>query len=74
MPRNPPTARYMAQYDGDLSLIISCRDEPIPSIDCKLDFPYRGFAVELRFNHARLPKWRETVNSAIEFLKSKEYR
>jgi hypothetical protein len=70
----PTRTRYLAPYDGDLSLIVTCEDMAWPSIDCGLRFPYCGFAVELRFNHARLPKWRESVNRAIDFLKSKEYR
>jgi hypothetical protein len=74
VPAYPPMSRYMAPYDDNLPLIIECWDEPIPTINCELTFPYRGFGVELRFNHARLPKWRESVNSAIDFLKAKEYR
>jgi hypothetical protein len=74
IPGYPRTSRYLAPYDADISLIIRCQNEPIPSIDCDLRFPYRGFAVELRFNHARLAKWRENINRAIKFLNAKEYR
>jgi len=70
----PGLRRYIAPFDADLSLIITCWEEPSPGIDCELQFPFRGFGTELRFNHAQLPKWRAMVDGAIDFLKSKEYR
>jgi hypothetical protein len=75
VPDYPPgLRRYIAPYEGDLSLIIVCRDYPVPTIDCELQFPFRGFGATLNFYHEQLPKWRASVNNAIEFLKSKEYR
>jgi hypothetical protein len=66
--------RFIAPYDQNLYLTITCQDYPIPEIDCDLQFPFRSFSVSLRFNHGQLPKWREVVETAIDFLKSKEYR
>ncbi|MBV8826418.1 MAG: hypothetical protein JO220_15630 [Hyphomicrobiales bacterium] len=66
--------RYIAPFDQNLSLIITCRNDPIPSIDCEVQFPFRGFGAELNFNHEQLPKWRAMVDGAIDFLKSKEHR
>jgi hypothetical protein len=70
----PGLRRYIAPFEGDLSLIVTCWEEPSPMIDCELQFPFHGFGAELRFNHEQLPKWRAMVDGAIDFLKSKEYR
>ncbi|MBV8826420.1 MAG: hypothetical protein JO220_15640 [Hyphomicrobiales bacterium] len=74
LPSYPPQSRYIAPYTHDLSLIITCHDYPLPTIDCEVQFPFHGFAVSLTFNHHQLSEWRVVVEQAIDFLNSKEYR
>jgi hypothetical protein len=69
------TRRYIASFERDLSLIVACQyEDAFPTIDCEVQFPYGGFGATLRFNHDQLATWRAGLSTAIEFLRSKEYR
>ena len=72
-PKFPRFSYYAASYMG-LWLEVNCEEENrIKKLDCRIMVPFKGFGVRVDFYHGRLAKWREVVDSAVEFLKSKEY-
>jgi hypothetical protein len=66
--------RQLVRYDSDLLLAINCREPSFPGIGCKVRFPFEGFAVEITFHRDHLPRWREVVEFATAFLKSKQFK
>jgi hypothetical protein len=66
--------RQLALYDDDLLLSIDCREESFRGLGCKLRFPFEGFGAQVTFHRDHLPRWREIVEFASAFLKSKQYK
>jgi hypothetical protein len=73
-PSRPTSTRYVANYDGKLSIVAECRDERFEGRGCSLRFPFEGFAPRIAFHRDHLPKWRDVVGAAEAFLSSKKYR
>jgi hypothetical protein len=67
-------AQYVGVYHNGIPLQIMCQNNEILSIDCQVTFPFKGFGVRVGFNRVHLPKWREVIDHATEFLRSNEYR
>jgi hypothetical protein len=67
--------KYVADYASDLALTIECQKQTfVGLIACAMMFPFDGFGIRLGFHSDRLRQWRETVDHAEVFLKSKQYR
>jgi hypothetical protein len=73
-PTYPGGSRYVAEYSDNLVLRIQCQEESFPGVGCHLRFPFEGFGVDLNFHRDHLANWREIVDRASAFLKSKQYR
>jgi hypothetical protein len=67
-------AMHVAQYDRDWLLEIECREESFRGLGCKVRFPFEGFAAEVSFHQRHLPNWRQVLDQADAFLKSKKYQ
>jgi len=65
---------YVANYDDNLSLRIQCQEESFPGMGCHVRFPFEVFGIDLDFHREHLMQWREMVDRATAFLKSKQYR
>jgi hypothetical protein len=70
----PNGSRYVVSYRDDLTLQLDCHGSAFPSIDCVLRFPFEGFGAGVTFHRDHLPKWRDMIEFASSFLKSKQYR
>jgi len=64
-----PDPIYIAVISADLSLQITCNDQPL---GCRMAFPYGDFAPEVGFNRHRLYEWRSIVDRARAFLDAKK--
>ena len=70
----PGGTLHIAKYDDNLLLQIECHEPGFRGIGCRLRFPFEGFSVEVVFHRNHLSRWREVVDRAASFLKSKQYR
>ena len=73
-PAYPKGALYVAEYDDDLAFRIQCQEESFPGMGCHLRFRFEGYGVDLNFHRDHLAEWREMIDRASAFLKSKQYR
>jgi hypothetical protein len=70
----PGGSRHIAKYDDKLLLPIQCHKPEFRGTGRTIRFPFEGFSVEEAFHRNHLSHWREIVNRAAAFLKSKQYR
>jgi len=70
----PGGSRHIAKYDDDLLLPIQCHEPGFRGAGCRVRFPFEGFSVEVAFHQNHLSHWREIVDHAAAFLRSKQYR
>ncbi len=74
-PTYPKASKYIAEYDGHLAPPIQCQEQKLEVlIGCSITFSFREFGVEFGFHREHLLRWREIVDRAAAFLKSKEFR
>ena len=73
-PTYPRASKYLARYENDLLLPIMCREESFRGFGCSLRFPFEGFGTGVTFHRDHLPNWREVIERASAFLRSKQYR
>lgn len=72
-PSYPKGSKYVAVYDDDLLLKIECHEEDFWGLGCTVRIPFEGFGPQVTFHRSNLPKWRQVVDRASAFLKSKLY-
>jgi|EndMetStandDraft_8_1072994.scaffolds.fasta_scaffold213549_2 hypothetical protein len=72
-PGNPGGAKFIAQTDSSLKLLVECQKEDFRGIGCKLKFPFEGFGVEITFHREHLSEWGTMVAYAAKFLESKKH-
>jgi hypothetical protein len=73
-PSYPKGSRHIAKFNDDLLLQIQCKEPEFPGTGCDFHFPFEGFGVRVSFHQSHLSHWRDVVDSATKFLKSKQYR
>jgi hypothetical protein len=67
--------KYIGVLNERSWLEINCDKTSSPSWSrCSTRFPHESFAVGLNFSQRLLPRWRELVDFAESFLKSKRYK
>jgi hypothetical protein len=63
--------KYVAQLSEETSLLINCSDS---LVGCKMYFPFEGFLPSVSFHESHLIHWKEIMEKATGFLRSRQYR
>lgn len=63
--------KYVAELSDDTDLLIDCSNSR--ATNCEVSFPFEGFAPSVSFNESYLGGWREVIERAASFLRSKQY-
>jgi hypothetical protein len=64
--------KWLARREGAELAVIECHGGGGRVIGCSTNFDYQKFAVKLQFHESLLPKWRELIAFAEEFLSSRQ--
>ena len=66
--------RQLALYANDQLLRVDCHRQPFMGTGCKVEFPFESFGAEVGFHHDHVSRWREIIDFADAFLRSKQFR